>query len=114
MNFKHVHSAGEPSSSILSAAFVGLLILLWLGTALYRLFLSPVARIPGPRLAAITFWYEFYYDVLKKGQYTWKLKELHKQYGIFSALNSSQSIYRFRANTVVQGPSSESILTKFM
>lgn len=78
---------------MLSAAFVALLILLWLATVLYHLFLSPVAKIPGPRLAAITFWYEFYYDVWNKGQYTWKLKELHKQYGIFSALNSSHSIY---------------------
>ena len=31
--------------------------------AIWRLYLSPVAHIPGPRFAALTFWNEFYYDV---------------------------------------------------
>lgn len=48
---------------------------------LYRLVWSPVAGFPGPKLAALTFWYEFYYDVIKVGQYSFKIKELHKQYG---------------------------------
>ena len=48
---------------------------------IHRLYLSPVAKFPGPRLAAATFWYEFYYDVIKRGRYTWKIAELHKQYG---------------------------------
>jgi hypothetical protein len=33
-----------------------------LGLTVYRLFLSPVAHIPGPFLAKVTYWYEFYYD----------------------------------------------------
>lgn len=49
--------------------------------AVYRLYLSPVAKFPGPKLAALTFWYEFYYDVIKRGQYTWKIQDLHRQYG---------------------------------
>lgn len=49
--------------------------------AVYRLYLSPVAKIPGPRLAALTFWYQFYYDVIKRGQYTRKIVDLHQQYG---------------------------------
>jgi len=51
------------------------------GLALYRLYFSPLARFPGPKLAALTLWYEFYYDVIKRGRYTWKIAELHKQYG---------------------------------
>ncbi|RYP45735.1 hypothetical protein DL768_007976 [Monosporascus sp. mg162] len=48
---------------------------------IYRLFLHPLARFPGPRLAAISRWYEAYYDVVKNGQYTFKIAELHKKYG---------------------------------
>ncbi|KAI5920337.1 cytochrome P450 [Camillea tinctor] len=49
--------------------------------AFYRLFLHPLARFPGPRLAAITRWYEAYYDIVQNGQYTFKIAELHKKYG---------------------------------
>lgn len=55
--------------------------------ALYRLFFSPIASFPGPRLAALTMWYEFYYDVVKPGQYTWKIAELHKKYGPIIRIN---------------------------
>lgn len=47
----------------------------------YRMVLSPLAKFPGPKLAAVTLWYEFYYDVIKQGQYTFKIRELHKKYG---------------------------------
>jgi hypothetical protein len=47
----------------------------------YRLFLHPLARFPGPKLAAITRYYEGYYDVICGGQYTWKIAEMHKKYG---------------------------------
>lgn len=47
-----------------------------------RLFLHPLAHIPGPRLAALTWWYEFYFDGIRPGKYVFKIQELHKQYGI--------------------------------
>lgn len=49
--------------------------------AIRRLFLSSIAHVPGPKWAALTSWYEFYYDVIKPGQYVWKIKALHAQYG---------------------------------
>ncbi|KAF2435995.1 cytochrome P450 [Tothia fuscella] len=49
--------------------------------AIWRLYLSPIAHIPGPRIAAVTLWYEFYYDVILGGQYTFKIIKLHKKYG---------------------------------
>ncbi|KEZ38926.1 hypothetical protein SAPIO_CDS10264 [Scedosporium apiospermum] len=59
------------------AAFV--IYVFWL--VVYRLYLSPVARFPGPRLAALTNWYEFYYDVIREGEFTWHIQKLHKKYG---------------------------------
>ncbi|KAI0408575.1 cytochrome P450 [Xylaria palmicola] len=49
--------------------------------ALWRVYLSPIAHIPGPRLAALTRLYEMYYDAWLGGQYTFKIMELHEQYG---------------------------------
>lgn len=47
----------------------------------YRLFLHPLAKFPGPRIAAITRYYEGYFDVVLNGQYTFKIAQLHQQYG---------------------------------
>ena len=49
----------------------------------YRLYLSPIAHFPGPRLAAWTYWYEFWYDVVAEPEYTFKIGRLHKEYGMF-------------------------------
>ncbi|EPE28199.1 Cytochrome P450 [Glarea lozoyensis ATCC 20868] len=49
--------------------------------ACYRLFLHPLAKFPGPKLAAITRCYEGYYDLILEGQYTFKIAEMHKSYG---------------------------------
>ncbi|QSZ35699.1 hypothetical protein DSL72_006821 [Monilinia vaccinii-corymbosi] len=49
--------------------------------AIRRIYFHPLAHIPGPKLAALTWWYEFYFDVVQPGQYVFKIQELHKQYG---------------------------------
>lgn len=54
---------------------------------LYRLYFSPIAKFPGPKLAAATFWYEFYYDIILGGKYIWRIKDLHKQYGPVIRIN---------------------------
>ncbi|KAI3390939.1 hypothetical protein diail_8337 [Diaporthe ilicicola] len=60
---------------------VGVLVIYYITLVFYRLFLHPLARFPGPKLAAISRWYEAYYDLIQGGQYTPKIMEMHKQYG---------------------------------
>ena len=57
------------------------LVLYTISLAVYRLVLSPLAGVPGPRLAALTHWYECYYDVILPGKYVFRIKEMHEQYG---------------------------------
>jgi len=50
----------------------------------YRLYFSPTAHFPGPKLAALTQWYRVYYDVYLNEQFTFAREELHKKYGKLS------------------------------
>ena len=58
----------------------------------WRLLWSPLAKFPGPRLAALTLWYEFYYDVIKNGRYMWEIEKMHAKYGLFRYLSISYSM----------------------
>ncbi|KAL8744897.1 MAG: hypothetical protein Q9184_007940, partial [Pyrenodesmia sp. 2 TL-2023] len=40
-----------------------------------------------PKLAAATLWYEFYFDVICKGRYTWEIGKMHKKYGPVVRIN---------------------------
>ena len=69
-------------SLLISLFAVGLLCLVhasWL--AYYRLVLHPLSGFPGPKLAAVTLFYEFYYDVVLGGKYTFRIRQLHEEYG---------------------------------
>lgn len=61
-------------------------IVYWFGLVIYRLYFHPLAGFPGPRLAAATSWWEFYYDVVKDGELVFQLPGLHEKYGIISAM----------------------------
>jgi hypothetical protein len=49
--------------------------------AISRLLLSPLSRFPGPKLAAFTWAYEFYYDWILPGRYYERVEQMHKKYG---------------------------------
>lgn len=63
------------------------------GLVVYRLKFHRAAHIPGPTLAKVTFLYEWYYDLYLPGQYAFKLKELHKIYGIVHLIYFSRHIH---------------------
>lgn len=48
---------------------------------IYRLCLHPLARFPGPKIAAATGWYEFYHDVIRGGMYIHEVQKMHREYG---------------------------------
>ena len=70
----------------------------------YHLFLSPLAKFPGPRLAALSRFYELYYDGYKLEGYAHKLRCLHKQYGTFCVLQCLQASHIYAGPIVRISP----------
>lgn len=67
-----------PTAIFALTALYLLLLILW------RLYLSPLSKFPGPKLAAATHWYQRYFDLVAKrhgGQFLWEINRLHKKYG---------------------------------
>ena len=56
-------------------------IIYYAAVGVYRLYFSPLARFPGPKLAALTYWFQFYHDVIRQGQYIFETKKMHEKYG---------------------------------
>jgi len=54
------------------------------GGAIYRLLFHPLARFPGPKLAAVTTLYEGFYDIVYQGKYIWQIEKMHKKHGKLS------------------------------
>lgn len=65
-----------------------------LALGIYRVFLHPLGHVPGPKLAAATSLYEFYYDGWLGGKYYWEILELHQQYGKANAITLSRLAQR--------------------
>lgn len=78
-----MHSFYDPVLWVGWKAIVSSIVLYFATLAIYRLSFHPLAKFPGPKLAAITRWFEAYYDVVLDGQYTFKIGRMHKKYGGF-------------------------------
>ncbi|KAL8663897.1 MAG: hypothetical protein Q9202_003446 [Teloschistes flavicans] len=71
--------------AVATAVGIGALYVLSLVT--YRLVFSPIAKFPGPKLAAATTWYELYYDIIHKGKYIFEIEKMHDKYGPIVRIN---------------------------
>lgn len=82
MSIDFLLNADSSTSSALKAVLASYALYL-VSQVVYRLYLSPLAKFPGSRLAAATGWYETYYQLVKGGggQFTFKIAEWHKKYG---------------------------------
>lgn len=50
-------------------------------TFFYRLTFHPLAKFPGPRLAATSNLYGAYHDLVRPARYVREFPELHRRYG---------------------------------
>lgn len=75
-------------SSIFTFLFSALTYLLTL--IIYRLYFRSLSKFPGPKLWAISFWPEFYRDVIRRGRFTWEIWAMHKKYGPIIRINPNE------------------------
>ncbi|UPK99637.1 hypothetical protein LCI18_010689 [Fusarium solani-melongenae] len=57
---------------------------------IYNLFFHPLSKFPGPKIAAIGTYYEFYHDVIRDGTYLWRIEEMHRKYGPVVRINANE------------------------
>lgn len=60
---------------------VTLLVTYFVATIIYRRTFHPLAHVPGPFLASITYFYEFYYNQVKGGRYFLLYDDFVARYG---------------------------------
>lgn len=80
------------SISRTAGILTGLYVLYIVGVGIHRLYFSPYSKFPGPKLAGLTYGYMFYYDALGiKGQYIYKIQQLHDEYSPSDLLPSCRA-----------------------
>ncbi|CAH0004333.1 unnamed protein product [Clonostachys byssicola] len=56
----------------------------------YRITFHPLARFPGPKLPAMSYANEFWFDVVRGGRYTHEILRMHEKYGPIVRINPNE------------------------
>ena len=72
-------------ASVSVPAILLVCLLYLISRSIWFLYFSPLSHFPGPRLAAISYVYEFYFDAWQPGNYVWQIGKLHKRFGELAA-----------------------------
>ena len=67
---------------------ISLVPLYFIALAIYRLYFHPLSKIPGPKLAALTDYWELYQDFFREetGHLFIELDSLHDRYGLYPSV----------------------------
>lgn len=55
----------------------------------YRLYFHPLAKFPGPKIAAATHLYEVAWDYFGQGAYLYEIQRMHEKYGTYASARRS-------------------------
>lgn len=103
--------ASKECLNSLAIRVLGLAIAYYIGRALYNVSpLHPLSHIPGPKLAAMTILYEFWFDFVKFGRFSMEIKRMHDVYGSFMTPDPSSDLLSAKS---CQDLLSESVRTRF-
>ncbi|KAF1828860.1 cytochrome P450 [Decorospora gaudefroyi] len=57
---------------------------------LYNVCFHPLRKIPGPWMAAMTPFPDFWHDAVRRGNYIWEIQKMHKKYGPIVRINPNE------------------------
>lgn len=92
----HMASQSQTINFVLERSYVelaaSLLVLRLLYLVITRLYFHPLSSYPGPKLAAVTHFYQGYYDIVFDGGFMHHMQELHELYGTSKSFSKQTKI----------------------
>ncbi|EFY85402.1 trichodiene oxygenase [Metarhizium acridum CQMa 102] len=75
-----IFTSGQTELSSLLWAVLGISVWVYICMCLYNLYLHPLRHFPGPKLAVLGRFHEFWFDVIQDGQFLWEIGKMHDRY----------------------------------
>ncbi|KID79734.1 Cytochrome P450 monooxygenase [Metarhizium brunneum] len=85
-----IFTSGQMELSSLLWAGLAISTCIYICTCLYNLYLHPLRHFPGPKLAVLGPFHEFWYDVVQDGQFLWEIGKMHDKYGPIVRINAHE------------------------